>query len=186
MPTGENNLHLQSVQQMLQILRLDMLPSTVAGVPIFLQGCQYFLAGVPMEEEQMEDSSPPTLLPSPNGITLVKVKPQFLFKCPHLERLQKEERRLSSGSTVMLSPRGEKTTPTLLQPRQPVLRESQNIGNDDAVFDGDDEKEDDDDERDDGLDYIYASSLISGGVWSLLSSQKGISYLHVCMLQLSL
>jgi len=62
--------------------------------------------GVPMEEEQMEDSFPPRLLPtSPNGITLVK----------------KEERRLSSGSMVMVSPRGEKTTPTLLQPRQPVL-----------------------------------------------------------------
>jgi len=61
--------------------------------------------GVPMEEEQMEDSPPPRLLPSPNGITLVK----------------KEERRLSSCSPVTLSPRGERTTPTLLQPRQPVL-----------------------------------------------------------------
>jgi Rel/ankyrin family protein len=58
-----------------------------------------------MEEEQMEDSPPPRLLPSPNGITLVK----------------KEERRLSSCSPVTLSPRGERTTPTLLQPRQPVL-----------------------------------------------------------------
>ena len=45
---------------------------------------------------------------------------------------------------VMVSPRGEKTTPTLLQPRQPVLRESHN-DDDDAVFDGDNEKEDDDD-----------------------------------------
>merc|ERR1719189_355735 len=56
-----------------------------------------------MEEDQMDDSSPPSLLP--NGITLVK----------------KEERRLSSCSPVTLSPRGERTTPTLLQPRQPVL-----------------------------------------------------------------
>jgi len=58
---------------------------------------------MPMEEDQMDDSSPPSLLP--NGITLVK----------------KEERRLSSCSPVTLSPRGERTTPTLLQPRQPVL-----------------------------------------------------------------
>ena len=32
-------------------------------------------SGAAMEEEQMEDSPPPRLLPSPNGITLVKVKP---------------------------------------------------------------------------------------------------------------
>ena len=38
------------------------------------------VAGVPMEEEQMEDSPPPRLLPSPNGITLVKVKPIQSFQ----------------------------------------------------------------------------------------------------------
>lgn len=51
------------------------------GANLFLQKCQFFcrgaifvVAGVPMEEEQMEDSFPPRLLPtSPNGITLVKV-----------------------------------------------------------------------------------------------------------------
>lgn len=54
----------------------------------------------------------------------------------------------------MVSPRGEKTTPTLLQPRQPVLRESHNDDDDDAVFD---EKEDDDDAGNDGLDYMQVN-----------------------------
>ena len=38
--------------------------------------------GSAMEEEQMEDSPPPRLLPSPNGITLAKVKliQSFRFK----------------------------------------------------------------------------------------------------------
>ena len=97
----------------------------------------------------MEDSFPPRLLPtSPNGITLVKVRAHssivFIQMSSSEYALQKEERRLSSGSMVMVSPRGEKTTPTLLQPRQPVLRESHN-DDDEAVFDGDNEKEDDDD-----------------------------------------
>jgi len=56
-----------------------------------------------MDEDQM-DVCPPQKLQ--NGITLVK----------------KEERPISSSSPVTLSPRGETTTPILLQPRQPGLR----------------------------------------------------------------
>jgi len=73
-----------------------------------------------MEEEHMEDSPPPRLLPSPNGITLVKITP-WHYITTSLQKVKKEERRLSSCSPVTLSPRGERTTPTLLQPRQPVL-----------------------------------------------------------------
>jgi len=55
-----------------------------------------------MDEDQMDVCLPQKLQ---NGITLVK----------------KEERPISSSSPVTLSPRGETTTPILLQPRQPVL-----------------------------------------------------------------
>ena len=73
----------------------------------------------------------------------------------HSSLLQKEERRLSSCSPVTLSPRGERTTPTLLQPRQPVLRESKHDADVDA--DGNDENEDGDDAGNDEYMQIIQS-----------------------------
>ena len=84
---------------------------------------------------------------------------------------------------MTLSPRGERTTPTLLQPRQPVLRESQNGDNE--------EKEDDDDAGSDELHYMQVNkSLVVDGhhcpskisyLYKSVSHKIGNAHMYICI-----